>query len=132
MLVLSSCATPPPAPAPAPAPLPVVIDEPGPVIARGDEFVIVTAEAGDTLEGLIEGARKTDGPFGVQEQVLVRTPEGGLIAVWLTKWLTQQLRANGAELGDLLSLTFHGKELGKSGAAFNRMTVVTLKPDPAV
>ena len=85
-------------------------------------------QPGDTLEGLIEGARKTDGPFGVQEQVLVRTPEGGLIAVWLTKWLTQQLRANGAELGDLLSLTFHGKELGKSGAAFNRMTLVTLKP----
>ncbi len=52
VLVLAGCATPPPAPAPAPAPLPVVIDEPGPVIARSDEFVIVTAQAGDTLEGL--------------------------------------------------------------------------------
>ncbi len=89
-------------------------------------------QPGDILEGLIEGARKTDGPFGVQEQVLVRTPDGGLTAVWLTKWLAGQLRANGAELGDLLSLTFHGKELGKTGAAYNRMTLVTLKPEQTV
>lgn len=84
---------------------------------------------GDILEGQIEGARKVDGPFGPQEQMLVRTPDGGLLAVWLTKWLTAQLRANGAEMGDLLSLTFHGKGQGKAGATFNRMSLVTMKAD---
>lgn len=83
-------------------------------------------QPGDILEGRIEGARKTDGPFGIQEQMLVRTPAGELVAVWLGKWLVGQLRANGAELGDLISLTFHGKEVGRSGAAFNRMTLVTM------
>ena len=84
-------------------------------------------DPGEVLEGQIEGARKIDGPFGVQEQILIRTTDGGIIAVWLTKWIAGQLRANGTEIGDLISLTFHGKELGKSGAAFNRMSLVTLK-----
>lgn len=83
-------------------------------------------QPGDILEGRIEGARKTEGPFGIQEQMIVRTPAGELVAVWLGKWLAGQLRANGAELGDLISLTFHGKEVGRSGASFNRMTLVTI------
>ncbi len=97
--------------------------------ATANEIEIWKPQPGDTLEGQMEGARKTEGPFGPQDQLLVRTPDGGLVAVWLSKWLTQQLRANGAELGDLLSLTFHGKQMGKTGATFNRLTLVTLKPD---
>ncbi len=83
-------------------------------------------QPGDILEGRIEGARKAEGPFGVQEQMLVRTPDGRLISVWLGKWLLGQLRANNTDIGDLVSLTFHGKELGKHGATFNRLTLVTL------
>jgi hypothetical protein len=83
-------------------------------------------QPGDILEGRIEVARKAEGPFGVQEQLLVRTPDGHLVAVWLGRWLLGQLRANGAELGDLVSLTFHGKETGRTGATLNRLTLVTL------
>ena len=54
LLVLAGCATAPRAPAPVPAPPPVVIEVQGPVVARSDDFAIVTAQSGDTLEGLAQ------------------------------------------------------------------------------
>ncbi len=83
---------------------------------------------GDTIEGIIIGSRKVEGPFGTQQQCLVQTPDGSITAVWLTDWLLGQLRANAAELGDMLSLTFIGKETGARGQSFNRMSVTILKP----
>ncbi len=83
---------------------------------------------GDTLEGIITSSRKVSGPVGEQSQVIVQTPDGAVVAVWLTPWLLEQLRANAAELGDLVSLTFHGKEQGARGQSFNRMSVTVLKP----
>lgn len=80
---------------------------------------------GDTLEGVIVGSRKAGAGFGMQNQMLVQTPDGAVVAVWLTAWLLQQLRAQEAELGDLVSLTFHGRETGKT---FNRYSVTVLKP----
>lgn len=82
---------------------------------------------GDTVEGQIVGSRKVQGPFGDQDQMLVQRPEGDVIAVWLTQWLLGQLRANAADLGDLVSLTFHGKETGARGQSFNRMSITVLK-----
>lgn len=82
---------------------------------------------GEVLEGVIVGSRKVEGPFGEQSQAVVQTPEGGLMAVWLTTWLLGQLRAQAADIGDLVSLAFHGKETGARGQAFNRMSVTVLK-----
>lgn len=86
---------------------------------------------GDVLEGVIVGSRKVNGPFGEQPQALVKTPGNTVVAVWLTKWLLGQLRAQEADRGDLVSLTFHGRETSRAGAQFNRMSVVTLKAEPA-
>ena len=86
---------------------------------------------GDVLEGAIVGSRKVSGPFGEQQQALVKTVSGTVVAIWLTKWLLGQLRAQAADLGDLVSVTFHGKEVTRAGAQFNRMSVVTLKAEPA-
>jgi len=83
---------------------------------------------GAVLEGAIVGSRKVVGPFGEQQQGLIQTPEGPVIAVWLTEWLLGQLRAQGAELGDLVSIAFHGKETARTGATYNRMTLTVLKP----
>ena len=83
---------------------------------------------GETLEGVIAGSRKVEGPFGEQTQVLVQTPEGTVIATWLTEWLLGQLRAQAADIGDLISLHFIGKEAGRRGQSFNRMSVTVLKP----
>lgn len=82
---------------------------------------------GDVLEGVLIGSRRIDGPFGTQDQAIVQTPAGALVAVWLTSWLLAQLRAQMAERGDLLSLTFHGREQGRGGKPFNRYAVTVLK-----
>jgi len=92
------------------------------------EVTVWKPTPGETLEGVIIGSRKVAGPFGEQTQALVQTPDGAVMAVWLTPWLLEQLRAQAAELGDLLSLTFHGKEQGARGTAYNRMSVTVLKP----
>jgi hypothetical protein len=81
-------------------------------------------EEGDTLEGQIVGSRKESGPFGEQPQMLVQTPEGGVFSVWLTRWLMEQLRAQQATAGSLVSLTFLGKEQSKTGKTFNRYSLV--------
>ena len=114
------------------APAPVAIDQSA--LARLREKARLNAEIqtwkpapGDVLEGVIVGSRKVEGPFGEQAQALVQTPDGAVVAVWLTPWLLGQLRAQGAELGDLMSLTFCGKETGRMGKAFNRMSLTVLK-----
>ncbi len=92
------------------------------------EVQVWKPEPGETVEGVIIGSRKVEGPFGDQDQALVQTPEGGIFAIWLTAWLLGQLRAQAAEIGDLLSLTFFGKQQGARGQTFNRMSVTVLKP----
>lgn len=112
---------------------PAVIDQSA--LARLREKARLTAEIqvwrpdpGDVIEGVIVGSREVDGPFGKQSQALVQTPEGAVAAVWLTQWLLGQLRSQTADIGDLVSLTFHGKETGIRGQSFNRMSVTVLKP----
>ncbi len=84
-------------------------------------------EPGEILEGIIAGSRKVEGPFGEQMQALIQTPEGAVVAVWLTPWLLGQLQTQDANIGDLLSLTFVGKETSTRGQSFNRMIVTVLK-----
>jgi len=79
---------------------------------------------GDSIEGAIVGSRKAQGPFGPQVQMLVQRPDGSVVAIWLTAWLSERLRAEDAEIGSLVALTFHGQETSKTGKRYNRMTVV--------
>lgn len=79
---------------------------------------------GETLEGQIVGGQQASGPFGEQPQMLVQTPSGGVFSVWLTRWLLQQLQTQQANVGSLVSLTFHGKAQSKTGKTFNRYTLV--------
>lgn len=84
---------------------------------------------GETLEAVIVGSRKAAGPFGEQSQMLVQTIEGQMLAVWLTSWLLDRLKEQHAERGDLVSLTFHGRQRSKRGTEFNSYSVTVLKPD---
>ncbi|MEA3642964.1 MAG: hypothetical protein VBE63_23925 [Lamprobacter sp.] len=81
-------------------------------------------EPGNVLEGAIVGSRQESGPFGPQHQALVQTPSGQVTAVWLTPWLLERLRAEDAEIGSLISITFHGQAQSQTGKRYNRMTVV--------
>ena len=84
---------------------------------------------GETLEAVIVGSRKGQGPFGEQPQMLVQTVDGRMLAVWLTDWLLDKLKEQQAERGDLVSLTFHGKQRSKRGTEFNSYSAIVLKPD---
>jgi hypothetical protein len=93
------------------------------------EVPVWKPEPGETLEAVIVASRKADGPFGVQPQMLVQTVEGQMLAVWLTSWLLDRMKEQHAERGDLLSLTFHGRQRSKRGTEFNSYSVTVLKPD---
>ena len=114
---------------PNPVPAPVAID--GERLARLREKARLSAEIetwrpepGDVLEGALIGSRQETGPFGPQHQALVQTPGGAVVAVWLTPWLLERLRSEEAEIGSLISITFHGQAQSQAGKRYNRMTVV--------
>ena len=53
LAVLASCATPPPPPPEPPPPAPPAVD-PGPVLGRDNDYVIVSVRAGETMASLAE------------------------------------------------------------------------------
>jgi peptidoglycan/xylan/chitin deacetylase (PgdA/CDA1 family) len=53
LALLASCATPPPPP-PEPAPPPPAAVDPGPVVGRDSDYVIVSARSGETMASLAE------------------------------------------------------------------------------
>ena len=53
LVLLASCATPPPPP-PEPAPSPPAPVDPGPVIGRDNDYVVVSARSGETMVSLAE------------------------------------------------------------------------------
>jgi len=53
LALLASCATPPPPPPEPPPPAPPVVD-PGPVLGRDNDYVIVSVRAGETMASLAE------------------------------------------------------------------------------
>ena len=83
---------------------------------------------GEILEGVIHGSRAVSNPFGaVQQQMIVQQPDGSLIAVWLSDWMLGQLRAQQADLGDLISIVFRGQERSARGTVYNKFSVSVLK-----
>lgn len=83
---------------------------------------------GETLEGVIFASRSVTNPFGAtQDQAIVQRVDGSLIALWLSPWLLGQLRAQQADIGDLLSMTYQGQERSARGALYNKYAVAVLK-----
>lgn len=83
---------------------------------------------GDILEGELIGSRQASGPFGTQRQALVRQFDGETRALWLNDWLLTALRAQSAELGDLVSVKLLGKGQSARGSTFNRYLLTVVKP----
>jgi hypothetical protein len=84
--------------------------------------------AGETLVGVIAGSENVTHPlYGNQHQMLIRDEHGAIVKVWLSKYLQDNMRAQRAELGDLIALTFGGKKKNAQGREFNSYTVVIEK-----
>ena len=85
-------------------------------------------QPGDTLTGQIVGHEKGIGPYGEGWLMRVRDAEGGMVRVWLTKWLLDTLKTRNAEVGDLIALQYLGKQESKRGQRYNAYTLALEKP----
>ena len=94
------------------------------------EVPVWKPEPGEILEGVIVGWREVDGPYGLQWQAVTQTVmDGRMSAVWLNPWLKDELKRLGARRGDLMSLSFLGRETSRRGSAYNRYTLAIVKPE---
>jgi hypothetical protein len=78
----------------------------------------------DSLIGELVGLQKAIGPYGENHQALVKDGEGSVFAVWLTQWLKDTLRAQGAKQGYLIALTFLGKKQSSTGHTYNAYSLI--------
>ena len=83
--------------------------------------------AGESLIGQIVGIRQAIGTYGENHQILVKDEDGNITAAWLTQWLKENIRAQGAGVGDLIALTFLGKKQSPSGRSYNAYSLIVDK-----
>lgn len=88
-------------------------------------------QPGDSLIGELVGSQKAVGPYGENYQILVRDEHGHVTAAWLTAWLKENLRAQGAQQGDLIALTFLGKKQSPRGATYNAYSLIVERAQEA-
>lgn len=82
---------------------------------------------GESLAGVITGSQKASGAYGQGTQALIQDADGKVWAVWLTTWLSENFKAQGAEIGDLCVITFLGKKTGGFGKTYNAYSLVVEK-----
>ncbi|NOU42913.1 MAG: hypothetical protein HOO87_04995 [Methyloglobulus sp.] len=82
---------------------------------------------GESLAGVIMGSQKASGAYGQGTQAIVKDADGKTWAVWLTTWLSENFKAQGAEIGDLCCITFLGKKVGGFGKTYNAYSLVVEK-----
>jgi hypothetical protein len=87
--------------------------------------------AGEALIGIIVGTRQAFGTYGENHQILVKDEDGNITAAWLTQWLKENIKAQGAGVGDLIALTFLGKKSSPSGRSYNAYSLIVDKIDKA-
>lgn len=71
------------------------------------------------LAGVIRGHEKEVGVYGEGVVLLVETEEGQIVKAWVTPWIRDNLRARGAQPGDLIALTFLGKRISPAQRTYN-------------
>lgn len=84
--------------------------------------------AGETIAGIISGSGTfTHSLYGQQKTMLLSDDSGQITSVILTPYLMNGLKQQGAVLGDLCAITFHGKAQSKAGHNFNKYTLLVDK-----
>jgi hypothetical protein len=84
-------------------------------------------EPNDSLVGVLIGHQKAVGTYGENFQLLIQDEHGTITAAWLTAWLKDNLKAQGADAGDLIALTFLGKKQSPSGRGYNAYSLLVDK-----
>lgn len=84
--------------------------------------------AGETISGAIQGSGTfNDSLYDEQKTMLLTDDNGSVVSVSLNRYLIHNLKQNNAALGDLVTVTFHGKEQKNNGRSFNRYTLLVDK-----
>ncbi|MDP2902977.1 MAG: hypothetical protein Q8N96_07675 [Methylovulum sp.] len=81
-------------------------------------------EPGEQLLGVLIGHQKAVGIYGENFQILVQEESGAVKAAWLTDWIRDNLKVQGAEAGDLIALTFLGKKQSPQGRFYNGYSLI--------
>ena len=77
--------------------------------------------AGSTIVGTIQGRGAfSDLPYDEHKTLFLKEDNGEVIGVALNRYLIHTLKQHNAVLGDLVAVTFHGKEQKNNGRSFNR------------
>ncbi len=84
--------------------------------------------AGDIISGIIQGIGATnDVHYDKQKMLFLQEDDGAVVVVELNRYLLHSLKQHNADLGDFVTVTFHGKEQKNNGRSFNRYTLVVDK-----
>jgi len=81
--------------------------------------------AGETITGVIQGSGTfKDLLYDEQKTMLLQDNNGSVMSIALNRYLIHSLKQNNAAPGDLVTITFHGKEQKNNGRSFNRYTLL--------
>jgi len=84
--------------------------------------------AGETVTGVIQGSGIfKNSLYDEQKTLLLQQDNGPVVNIALNRYLIHSLRQDNAALGDLVTVTFHGKEQKNNGRSFNRYTLLVDK-----
>lgn len=84
--------------------------------------------AGETITGVIQGSGTfKDSLYDEQKTMLLQDDNDSVMSITLNRYLIHSLKQNNAALGDLVTVTFHGKEQKNNGRSFNRYTLLVDK-----
>jgi len=83
--------------------------------------------AGECLVGQLIGHQRASGIYGENYQILIKDEAGNVTAAWLTGWLKENLGAQGADVGDLIAITFLGKRKSPAGRIYNAYSLIVDK-----
>jgi hypothetical protein len=84
-------------------------------------------EPGESLIGVITSSQRAVGIYGENFQLLIKDEDGRVTAAWLTPWLRDNLRVQGADIGDLVAITFLGKKQSPTGRTCNSYSIAVDK-----
>jgi hypothetical protein len=84
--------------------------------------------AGETITGVIQGSGTfKDSLYDEQKIMFLQNDDGSVVSIALNRYLIHSLKQNNAAPGDLVTVTFHGKEQKNNGRFFNRYTLLVNK-----
>jgi hypothetical protein len=79
--------------------------------------------AGETITGLIQGSGTFKDSLYDEQKTMLLQDDGSVVSIVLNRYLIHSLKQNNAAPGDLVTITFHGKEQKNNGRSFNRYTL---------